>query len=99
MKAQIKLLITASIATLGVSTFANASINTSMEMVCHNAHASTLKTERKLSEETVNSSTLMSQHFAVTSCNGKQLLLSTKLENTGISSKKSNDEQLVSSAD
>ncbi|MEP4891833.1 MAG: hypothetical protein ABJV04_17560 [Aliiglaciecola sp.] len=99
MKAQIKLLMVASIATLGVSSFANASINASMEMVCDNINASSVKATETLTDKAGNDSTLMSQHFAVTTCSGKQLLSTTSLENASLLSKESNDKQLVSSTD
>ncbi|MFA3792082.1 hypothetical protein AB6T38_13265 [Aliiglaciecola sp. SL4] len=99
MKAQIKLLVVASIATLGVSSFANASINASMEMVCDNVNALNVKENRTSTDKADNDSTLMSQHFAVTTCSGKQLLSTTSLENASLLSNKSNDDQLVGSTD
>ncbi|WP_342807982.1 hypothetical protein [Alteromonas sp. M12] len=99
MKAQIKLLLLTSIASLGITTFANASISVSMETVCKQANNQKLAVKATQLTATDNSSALLSQHFAVTTCNGKQLLEPTNLEQVKILSSKSVDNQLASSTD
>lgn len=98
MKSSIKLLWLASFAGVSMTNFANASISDSIETVCNTAISQQVTVEMNKSGANKGNSTLMSQHFNVTACNGKQLLENISLEHAESLSSESQDNQLVNTA-